>query len=209
MKTEAEERTLHRMAKVHDFLEMWQGSQNLHATQKESHAQNKQMTAVGYISNPEEIFRASWSLFQIHGADAFQWWERSSLPPPWSGADLPWGRTQILNVRWIRRINHHPVQSDEDSAPESISDTEDWLNWNGDLDDPNDCEDDCAADFESDIEHDNSIEDPEWPERRDARAGGTVLGLILLTRNTERWAEKVLMTINAIETRRNKGVNQK
>jgi hypothetical protein len=28
----AEERKLHRMAKVDDFLEMWQGSQNLHAT---------------------------------------------------------------------------------------------------------------------------------------------------------------------------------
>jgi len=36
MKTEAEERKLHRMAKVHDFLEMWQGSQNVRATQKES-----------------------------------------------------------------------------------------------------------------------------------------------------------------------------
>jgi len=46
MKKEAEERKLHRMAKVHDFLEMWQGSQNLCATQKESRAQNKQMTAI-------------------------------------------------------------------------------------------------------------------------------------------------------------------
>jgi len=35
MKEEAEERTLHRMAKVQDILEMWQGSQNLRATQKE------------------------------------------------------------------------------------------------------------------------------------------------------------------------------
>jgi len=32
MKKEAEEQKLHRMAKVHDLLEMWQGSQNLHAT---------------------------------------------------------------------------------------------------------------------------------------------------------------------------------
>jgi len=51
MKKEVEERKLHRMAKVHDFLEMWQGSQNLRATQKKSHAQNKQMNAVGYISD--------------------------------------------------------------------------------------------------------------------------------------------------------------
>jgi hypothetical protein len=41
MKKEVEERTLHRMAKIHDFLEMWQGSQNLRVTQKESHAQIK------------------------------------------------------------------------------------------------------------------------------------------------------------------------
>jgi len=37
LKKEAEERKLHRMAKVHDFWEMWQGSQNLRAIQKESH----------------------------------------------------------------------------------------------------------------------------------------------------------------------------
>jgi len=49
MKKKAEERKLHRMAKVHDFLEIWLGSQNLGATQEESRAQNKQMTAVGYI----------------------------------------------------------------------------------------------------------------------------------------------------------------
>jgi len=47
MKNDAEDRTLHRMANVHDFLEMWQGSQNLRATQKESHTQNKQMKAIG------------------------------------------------------------------------------------------------------------------------------------------------------------------
>jgi len=72
MKKEAEERKLHRMAKVHDFLEMWQGSQNLRATQKESRAQNKQMTAIGSISDTEEIVNASWSLFQHDGAAAFK-----------------------------------------------------------------------------------------------------------------------------------------
>jgi len=41
MKKEVEDRKLHRMAKVHDFLEMWQGSQNLRATQTESRAKNK------------------------------------------------------------------------------------------------------------------------------------------------------------------------
>jgi len=62
-KTEAEERKLHRMAKVHDILEMRQGSQNLYATQKESRAQDKQMTAVGYISDTAEIIKSTWSNF--------------------------------------------------------------------------------------------------------------------------------------------------
>jgi len=47
MKKQVEERKLHRMAKVHDFLEMRQGSQNLCSTQKESRPQNKQTTGVG------------------------------------------------------------------------------------------------------------------------------------------------------------------
>ena len=46
MKKDADERKLHRMGKVHDVLEMWQGSKNIRAMQKESHAQHKQMTAV-------------------------------------------------------------------------------------------------------------------------------------------------------------------
>jgi len=72
MKKEAEERKLHRMAKVDDVLEMWQGSQNLRATQKESRADNKQITAVEYISDTEVIVKASRSLFQHDGAAAFQ-----------------------------------------------------------------------------------------------------------------------------------------
>jgi hypothetical protein len=48
------------MAKAHDILEMWQGSQNLCATEKKSRAQNKQVTAVGYISVMEEIVKVSW-----------------------------------------------------------------------------------------------------------------------------------------------------
>jgi len=197
------------MAKVHDFLEMWQGSQNLRATQKESRAQNKQMTAVGYISDTEEIVKASWSLFQHDGAAAFKLSERSPLPPALSAKDLSGGRTQILNVRRIRRINRHPVESDDDSAPESISDTKHWLNWNGDLDNPNDSEEDCAAADESDIEHNNGIEDPECPEQQDVRAAPNVPGLVRPTRKSKRQAEKVLVTVNAVETRRNKGGKKK
>jgi len=209
MKKEAEERKLHRMAKDHDFLEMWQGSQNLRATQKESRAQNKQMTAVGYISETQESVKASWSPFQHDGAAAFKLSERSPLPPALSAKDLPGGRTQILNVRQIRSMNRHPVESDDDSAPESISDTDDWLNWNGDLDNPNDSEDDCTADNESDIGPNNGIEDPECAEQQDVSAAPNVPGLVRLTRKSKRQAEKVLVMVNAVETRRNEGGKKK
>jgi len=165
MKKEAENEKFHRMAKVRDCLEMWQGSQNQGTTQKESRAQNKLMTAVGYISDTEGIVNASRSLFQYDGAAAFILSKRSPLPPPLSAKDLPGERTQIFNVCRIRKINRHPVENDEVSAPEDILDTDDWLSCNGDLDNPNDSEDDCGADIESDIEQDNSIEDPDSPEQ--------------------------------------------
>jgi hypothetical protein len=76
----------------------------------------------------------------------------------------------MLDVRQIQRMNRHPVETDEEITPASILDTEEWLNWNCDLDNPNDTEDDCAADTESDIKHGNGIEDPECPLQRDVSA---------------------------------------
>jgi hypothetical protein len=104
------------------------GSHNLCATQKESRAQNKSFTGIGYISNTEEIVKASWSLIQHDGVAAFTLSEGSPLLPPLSAKDLLREQTQIFNVCGIRRINHHPVKSDDDSTPGSILDTEDWLN---------------------------------------------------------------------------------
>jgi len=105
LKQGAEERKLHRMAQVHDHSEMWQGCQNLHATPKESCAQNKQITVVGYISGIEEIIKASWSNFQHDGAAAFTKSERSPLPPAQYAKDHPGGRTQVSNVRRSRRMH--------------------------------------------------------------------------------------------------------
>jgi len=209
MKKEEEERILHGMAKVHDFMEMWQGSQNLQATQKESRAEYKQMTGVGYISDTEEIVKTSWSLFQHDGAAAFKLSARSPLPPALSAKDLPGGRTRIINVRRIRRINRHPVESDDDRAPESISDTDDWLNGNGDLDNPNDSAEDCAGDDESDIEHNNGIEVLERPTQQDVSAAPNVPGLVGPTWKSKRQAEKVLVTVNAVEMWRYKGGQKK
>jgi len=128
MKREAQEKKLHRMAKVHNVLEIWQGSQHLQARQKESRAQNQQMTAVGYISDSAEIVKASWSNIQHDAAAAFKLSERSPVPPAISAKDLPGGQTQVLNVRQIKQIDHPSAECEEDSSPESISDTEDWLN---------------------------------------------------------------------------------
>jgi hypothetical protein len=99
LKREVEEKKLHRMAKVHDLLEMWQGSQTLRATQKEYCAQHTHMTAVGYISDTVVIVKASWSNFHHDGAAAFKLLEKSTVPPALSAKDLPGGQTQVLNVR--------------------------------------------------------------------------------------------------------------
>jgi len=208
MKKEAEERKLRRMAKVHNFLKMWQGSQNLCAAPKNSHTQNNQMTAVGYISDTEKIVKAYWSLFRHAAAAAFKLSKRFHLPPALSVKDLLRGRTQILNVCRIWRFICHPVEIDEDSAPESILDTEDWLIWNGDLENPNDREDDCAADNESDTKHNNVIEDPECPEQQNLSGAPNVPRLVRPTRKSRRQGEKVLVMVNAIDNRRNIGVKK-
>jgi len=106
-------------------------------------------------------------------------------------------------------MNRHPVVGDDDTAAGSISDTGDWLNWNGDLDSPNDSEDDCAADDESDIGPNNGIEDPECPGQQDVSAAQNVPALLRPTRKSKRQAEKVLMTVIAVETRRNTGGKKK
>ena len=160
---------------------MWQGSQNLHATQKESQAQNKQMTAVGYISDTEEIIKASWSNFQHDSATAFELSERSPFQSALSAKNLPGGQTKVLNVCWIRRIDHHPAERDDDSVPEGISDTGSSLRWNGDLDNPIKSEVHCEVDDESDIVCGNSIKALENPEHQVVSTSPTVPGLIWLT----------------------------
>jgi hypothetical protein len=72
LKTEEEEKKFQRTAIVHNILEMWQVSQILCPTQKESCAQNQQISATGYNANIKEIIKASWSNFQFRGVAAFK-----------------------------------------------------------------------------------------------------------------------------------------
>jgi len=70
------------------------------------------------------------------------------------------------------------------------------------LDSPNDSKDNCAADNESDIEHNNGIEDPECPAQQDVSAAPNVPELVRPTRKSKSQAEMVFVTVNAIEMSR-------
>jgi hypothetical protein len=94
------------------------------------------------------------------------------------------------------------------SAPESILETKDQLSWNGDLNNPNDSEDDCAANIDSDTWQHNAIEDPEFPEQPNVSIAPNVPGLIRHSQKSMSHAKKVLVMVNAIETRRNKGLTK-
>jgi len=104
--------------------------------------------------------------------------ERSPLPLALSAKDLPGGRTQLLNIHQLRRIDRHPGERNEDSAPGSISNTENWLNWNGDLDNPNESEDNYEADDEFDTELGYTIKASNCPEHHIVRATPNVPELI-------------------------------
>jgi len=162
------------------------------------------MTAVGYISDTEEIIKTSWSNFQHNGVAAFKLSERSPFSPAVSAKDLLRGRTEVIIVCRIRRINLHPVESDGDYPPDSISDTSNWLNWNGHLDIPNESEHDCDADHECNVKLGNGINPLESPEHRGVSDAPNVPGLIWPTQRSMKQAEKGLMTVSGMDTRRNK-----
>jgi len=137
------------MAILDYFEEIWQGSQNRQATQNESPAQNMQIAAIWYISDPEESVKTSWSLSEHDGAAAFKWSEWLQLPPALSAKGLAGGQTQVLTIGQIQRITHHPAESDDNSAPGTIAQTENWLIRNGDVGNPYESENNCEADNES------------------------------------------------------------
>jgi hypothetical protein len=105
---------------------------------------------------------------------AFNVSERLPMPPALSAKNRPRGQTEILNVRQVIIINCYPIKSDEDSAAECVSDTENCLIWNCDLGNLNVSDDDCASDDECDIEQNNCIVDPECPEQQDVSAAPAV-----------------------------------
>ena len=81
----------------------------------------------------------------------------------------------------MKQIYCHPAESVEDSSPESISDTENWLNRNGDLDNLNDSKDNCTAEVEFDIVQGNGIDKLESPEQWDIGAAPSIPELMWTT----------------------------
>ena len=70
---------------------------------------------------------------------------------------------------------------------------------------PNESENDSEADVESDIEPSFGIKASESPEHCVVSAAPNVPGLIRPTLKLMKQAEKGLVTVSAMETRRNKG----
>jgi len=128
----------------------------------------------------------SWSNFERDGAAAFKLSERSPVQPALSAKQIPVARTRVLNVLRIRRIDLHPATSDEDGTPNSISDTENWLDSNGDFDYPKHCEDDWEADNEHQIELENAVEYTETPELGNVDATLDVPELVRPTRRSKK-----------------------
>jgi hypothetical protein len=110
----------------------------------------------------------------------------------------------VLNFRQLRRTNRHPVERDEDSIQDSISDTENWLNWNGCGDYQNKSENDCEANDRFETKLSNGLRALVIPEHLVVCATPNVTGLIQPRQRGMKQDEKELMTVSAMETRWNK-----
>lgn len=115
----------------------------------------------------------------------------------------------MFNFRQIGRIDYPLGEHDADSVLECIFDAKNWLNFNGDLDNPNQSKYDCDADNESDIKLGNAIKASESPEHHVVSVTPNVLGMIPPTWRSMNQADKAFMTITAMETRRNEGNKKK
>jgi hypothetical protein len=77
------------------------------------------------------------------------------------------------------------------------------------VDNANDSEDDYVEETESHMELDNGSEYSETPEQRNGSAAPNIPGLIRSNLPTKMKVEKVLRTVNIMETRRNWGIKTK
>lgn len=196
------------MAKVYYFLAMSQGSQNSSAIRKDTRAQNKEMTAIWYNSNSEAIDKASWSTIPLDGLAEFKLLERLPLPRAWFPVDFARGWTQVSNVHRPKTIVHHRAESDWHCTPDSICDTNNWLDWTAYVDNPSLSQDDQVENNKSDVELDPGILDLKRPSQQNLCVPLNVPRLIWLTWRFQKKAANGIMIVSALETRRNMGYNK-
>jgi hypothetical protein len=139
----------------------------------------------------------------------FELLEKLPVPRVLAAKNLPGGRTQILNVHRITQIECHHIESDDDSSPEHISDTKNWLNWKLDLDNRNEAEDDWEEDNESKMELANSSDDSKTTEWWNVGTAPKVPKFILPIWRTKQNDETASMMVNIMDTRRNLGIKNK
>jgi hypothetical protein len=96
-----------------------------------------------------------------------------------------------------------------DSSMESISDTENWLNWNGDFDNPNESGDNREADNESVRELDNSSKVSDSPEQQMVSVALNVPRLIRSIQWLNKQVEQAFRMVNIMERKRNKAVKKR
>jgi len=86
-----------------------------------------------------------------------------------------------------------------------MSDTEKWLNWNGELNNPGESKDNREADDESNMELGTSIKSSERPQHQVLSAATNLVRLIRPTRRSMKQAEQGLITVSSTKTWRNMG----
>jgi hypothetical protein len=124
------------------------------------------------------MINTSWCIIQYDVAAAFTAAERSPLPPVLSANDLPSGRTQVLNVCQVKRIDCHPAKSIKNCTLERLSYTEIWLYCSDDLDIATRSEDDCDVYNDLNMELLNGIKAAESPKHHIASTAPNVPLLI-------------------------------
>lgn len=126
--------------------------------------------------------------------------------PPLSAKALRAERIQVFNVRPIKRIDRDPTVTDEDSAPESVLDTEYWLDRNGDFNILNRREHEWDVDNKSEIVLEHGIRHSETSDHWDVRATLNVAGFVWPIRRSTNKADNVLVAVGTMDARRSTAI---
>lgn len=109
--------------------------------------------------------------------------------------DLKGGQTQLLNLHRIKQTNCNAAKSQRNIAPDSISDTKNWLDWHGVLDNIHDSEKNWEVDKQYNIEPDNGITDSQNSLQRNVSGTQNIAGMVRPTRSATNKAEQLFITV--------------